>query len=56
MNKTMRALKTKIEAIKKTHSEAILEMDNPGKATVTTNKSITNRVQEIEERLSGIKI
>jgi hypothetical protein len=42
-----------IEAIKKTQTEEILEMENLGKWTKTTEASITNRTQEMEERISG---
>lgn len=30
-------------------------MENLGKGTETTETSITNRVQEMEERISGVK-
>jgi hypothetical protein len=43
-------LKIKIEAIKKTQFEGIMEMENLGKQTGATNASITNRIQEMEER------
>jgi hypothetical protein len=42
MNETQ-DLKMEIEAIKKTQTEAILEMENIGKRTGTTDISITNR-------------
>jgi hypothetical protein len=35
--------------------EANLEMENLGKRSGITNVSITSRIQEIEERISGIK-
>jgi len=40
---------------KKTQMEATLEMDNDGvgKRSGATDASITNRIQEIEERISG---
>ena len=38
-----------IEAIKKTQTEGILEMENLGKRT--TDTTLTNRTQEIEENL-----
>jgi hypothetical protein len=34
--------------------EANLEMENLGKTTGITNVSISNRIQEIEERISGV--
>jgi hypothetical protein len=47
----VQGLKMKIEAIKKTE----MEMENLGKWKRTKNASITNRKQEIEERISGIQ-
>lgn len=44
-----------MEAIKKTQTEAILEIENLRKTTGTTNISITNRIQEMEERVSGVE-
>ena len=44
-----------IEAIKKTQTEGILEKEDIGKLTGTTNKNIVNRIQEMDERLSGVK-
>ena len=55
MNKTVQDLKIEIEAIKKSQMEAILEMENLGKRTGTAEVSITNRIQEMEERISGIE-
>ena len=46
-------MKTEIEVIKKTQTKGILDMENLGKRTGTTETSITNRIQEIEERISG---
>lgn len=42
-----------VEAINKTQTEGILEMENLGKRTGTTDTSITNRIQEMEDRPSG---
>ena len=50
MNETQ-DLKMEIEAIKKTQTEAILEMENIGKGTGTTDTSITNNIQEMEEKI-----
>ena len=55
MNKTVQDWKREIEAIKKTQTESILEMENPREKTETTDASITNRIQEKEERISGIE-
>ena len=45
----------KIEATKKTRSKGNLEMENLDKQTETTDTSITNKVQERIERVSGIE-
>jgi hypothetical protein len=34
----------------------MLEMENPGKRTATTDISITNRIQEIENSIDEINI
>ena len=46
-------MKTKIETIKKTKTEGILETENMRKGTETTNTSINSRIQEMEERISS---
>ncbi|KAL6065661.1 hypothetical protein STEG23_028022 [Scotinomys teguina] len=56
VNKEVQDLKTEIEAIKKTpQTEGRLEMENLSKQTGTTDASITNKLQEVEERISGIE-
>ena len=45
----------KIEATKKTQTERILEMENLGKRTETTDTSITNKIQEIEDGTLGVE-
>jgi hypothetical protein len=40
-----------IEAIKKTQTEGILEMETIGRRTEPTDVSIANRIQEMEESL-----
>ena len=42
-----------IETIKKSQRETTLEMENLGKKSGSIDASITNRIQEIEERISG---
>jgi chromosome segregation ATPase len=42
-----------IETITKSQRETTLEVENLGKRLGVTNASITNRIQEIEERISG---
>ena len=53
MNKTILDLKREVETIKKTQSEATLEIETLGKKSGTIDASISNRIQEIEERISG---
>jgi BMFP domain-containing protein YqiC len=55
INKTVQDLKMDIEVIKKIQSKGILEVEKLGKRTRTTNASITNRIQELEERISGMR-
>jgi hypothetical protein len=46
----------KKEAIQKIQTGGILEMENPEKRTGTTDDArITNRIQEVEERMSDIE-
>ena len=40
-----------IEAIKKTQTEEILEMENLGKGTGTTDASITKGILKMDERI-----
>ena len=42
-----------IETIKKSKRETTLEIENLGKKSGVIDASITNRIQEIEERISG---
>ena len=42
-----------IETIKKSQRETTLELENLGKRSGVIDASITNRIQEIEERISG---
>ena len=53
MNKTILDLKREVDTIKKTQSEATLEIENIGKKSKTIDVSISNRIQEMEERNSG---
>ncbi|ERE91574.1 Transposase, L1 containing protein [Cricetulus griseus] len=48
-------LKTEIETIKKAQSEGMLEIEKLGKRSGTKDVSITNRIQEMEERISGVE-
>jgi chromosome segregation ATPase len=53
MNKTIQDLKMEIETIKKLQRETTLELENLEKRSGVIDASITNRIQEIEERISG---
>ena len=52
VKETVQKLKTEMEAMKKTQTENQLDMENLGKRTETTESSITNRIQQIEEQIS----
>ena len=53
MNKTILYLKREVDTIKKTQSKATMEIATLGKKSGTIDASISNRIQEIEERISG---
>ena len=53
MNKTILDLKREVDTIKKTQSEATLEIETLGKKSGNIDASISNRIQEMEERISG---
>lgn len=53
MNTTVQDLK--IEAKKKTQTEGILEISILRKRTGTTEASITNKIKEMEERISEVE-
>jgi hypothetical protein len=44
-----------IETIKKSQRETTLDIENLGKRSGVIDASITNRIQEIEGRISGIE-
>ena len=46
-------LKMEVERIKKTQRETTLEIETLGKKSGTIDVSISNRIQEMEERISG---
>jgi hypothetical protein len=48
-------LKMEIETIKKSQRETTLEIENLGKRSGVIDASITKRIQEIQERISGAK-
>jgi predicted nucleic acid-binding Zn-ribbon protein len=53
LNKTIQDLKIEIETMKQSQRETDLEIENLGKRSGVIDASITNRIQEIEERISG---
>ena len=53
LNKTIQDLKLEVETIKKTQKETTLEIETLGKKSGTIDVSITNRIQEMKERISG---
>jgi predicted nucleic acid-binding Zn-ribbon protein len=53
LNKTIQDLKWEVNTIKKTQSEATLEIENLGKKSGNIDSSISKRIQEMEERISG---
>jgi RNA processing factor Prp31 len=53
LNKTIQDVKTDVETIKKLQRETILEIENLRKKSGAIDASITNRIQEMEERISG---
>ena len=55
MSITVLNLKIEIEILKKTQTEGILKMQNLGKTVGITKDSITNRIQEMKERILGFE-
>jgi uncharacterized coiled-coil protein SlyX len=53
LNKTIQDLKMEAETIKKIKRETTLETEILGKKSGAIDVSITNRIQEMEERISG---
>ena len=53
MNKTILDLKSKVDTIKKIQKEATVDIESLGKKSGTIDSSISNRMQEMEERISG---
>ena len=47
-------LKVEVETIKKTQTEEILKIENLGKRTGTTDSRMTNRIEQMKERISGL--
>jgi hypothetical protein len=53
LNKTIHDLKREVETIKKTQRETTLDIEILGKKSGTIDSSISNKIQEMEERVSG---
>jgi prefoldin subunit 5 len=53
LDKTIQDLKREVNTIKKTQSKAMVEIETLGKKSGTIDVSISNRIQEMEERISG---
>jgi predicted nucleic acid-binding Zn-ribbon protein len=53
LNKSIQDLKMEIETIKKSQRETTMEIENLGKRSGVVDTRIINRIQEIEERISG---
>jgi hypothetical protein len=53
LNKTIQDVKMEVETINKTQRETTLEIEILGKKSGTIDASISNRIQEMEERISG---
>jgi predicted nucleic acid-binding Zn-ribbon protein len=53
LNKTIQDLKRKVETRNKTQKETTLEIETLGKKSGTIDASISNRIYEMEERISG---
>ena len=53
LNRPIQDLKMQIETIKKSQRETTLEMETLGKKSGTIDVTISYRIQEMEERLSG---
>ena len=55
MNKIVQDLKMEVEVIKKRTIEATLEIENVGKRIGTADKSITDRIREMQKRMPGLE-
>ena len=53
LDKTIQDLKREVETMKKNQRETTLEIETLGKESGTIDVSIRNRIQEMEERISG---
>ena len=53
LNKPIQNLKMEVETIKKSKRETTLEIENLGRQSEGIDAHITNRIQDIEEKISG---
>ena len=53
LNKTIQDLKMEVQTINKTQRETTLEIEILGKKSGNIDASISKRIQEMEERISG---
>jgi phage host-nuclease inhibitor protein Gam len=53
LKKTIQDLKREVDTIKNTQSDETLEIETIGKKSGTIDASISNRIQEMGERISG---
>jgi hypothetical protein len=53
LNKIIQDLKIEVETMKKTQRETTLEIETLRKKSGTIDTSISNRIQDMEERISG---
>jgi TolA-binding protein len=53
LNKIIQDLIMEVETIKKSQRETTLEIETLGKKLGTIDESIGNRIQEMEQRISG---
>jgi hypothetical protein len=52
LNKAIQAIKMEVETIKKSHRGRTLKIEILGKRSGVIDASITNRIQEVEKRIS----
>jgi predicted nucleic acid-binding Zn-ribbon protein len=53
LNGTIQDLKMEVETMKKTQRETTLEIETLGRESGTIDENISNRMQEMEEKISG---
>jgi hypothetical protein len=56
LNKSIQDLNMEVETMKKTQRETTLEIKTLGKKSGTTDVSISNRIKEMEQRISGAAV